>query len=517
MTHPWELDANAIGTIVTLSRDFKPLVHRRQVFPVTHEYVAGTMPVDTVPVGSHLEVRWRPARPGPGAEAEAAKLRWDDGRVGGWTPPDTGGYSAGPKVVTLQIPERFGGGTTTRYFMVDFAPDTWWAGPDPSLWPISNGERSVAVTDWSSFTTSPAWPPDGRGYFGPDSFRFLPSVRRPVRGDFSRRTFYEIYENRIYARTEGDTVHVNSWVVLVNGGYDKDSKYVPRVDPADPALPPGYAGDPVRYAVLNDQGLAGSPIGFRLVVPWKLTPYGMRALPAQTSMYPDYRPTSVFRAPHLAGYWSMVRAGKAYALARAEDSDGLLDNQITDPIGLADRVDAGGGTEAERAERRKILTFYVDKAPALVRSDPAFRPIEGQSVSCELSLDLIGTDPDAYSLRSGVPPPGGPSTQMPIRFRVTLYGKNLSGRDTSWTYLNATGTPDIGGPIAALSFRPGGATGNPFATGDLKVSIQVCDCDLCEDYPGSGRCVDGVDPATGAVAHPENVITIHYTRPAGCD
>jgi hypothetical protein len=61
---------------------------------------------------------------------------------------------------------------------------------------------------------------------------------------------------------------------------------------------------------------------------------------------------------------------------------------------------------------------------------------------------------------------------------------------------------------------------NPFATGPIRVSIQICDCSICEVTPGQGRCVDGIDPLTGEVPNrpgftAANVITVNYTRPAG--
>jgi hypothetical protein len=526
----------AIGTTVTLAADFSPVIHPDQVFYLTHEFVTGEPPQDTVPAFSRLIVK----SPGSDAAAGGGVSGSEQGpawgvSVGalasaGWATDASGRpvqqiLTPGVKVITVPLPGKKG--TTTRYFMVNFTPDTWWAGPDPSSWPrSSDGEnaRAVDVTDWSHFTTTPAWPPDGRGYFGPDSFRYLPSVRRPLGDDFQRGTFYEIYKNRIYARSEGDTVHMNSWVVLYNGGYDKDSKYMPRVDAADPALPPGFAADPIRYAVLNDLGLQGSPIGFRSVIPMRLTPAGMQSFPAQSGLYPIYEPASVFRAPRLAAYWPMFRAGKAYALARAEDSDGSLDRRILDAVALADRVDDGGGTAAEREERRKIITFYVDKAPALMRNSPDFRPLEGQNLpappgTCELTFSLIGMDLDPLGHEAiERPAPGGPSATSLIRFMFTLYGKNLAGRDTSWTYVGPGGSPYIvQGPRATVTFRPGGATGNPFASGDVKVSIQICDCVECEGLPGVGRCVEGIDdPVTGQVVNPQNVITVHYTRPAGC-
>jgi hypothetical protein len=518
----------AIGTTVTLAADFSPIIHPDQVFYLTHEFVPGEAPQDTVPAYSLLKAKFlsghsvAAARVSSRAEDPEGTVSPGGGATDGNGRPVSEVLTPGVKVITLTLPGKRG--TTTRYFMVNFTPDTWWAGPDPSSWPrSSDGEnaRAVDVTDWSHFTTTPAWPPDGRGYFGPDSFRYLPSVRRPPGDDFRRGTFYEIYKNRIYARSEGDTVHMNSWVVLCNGGYDKDSKYMPRVDAADPALPPGYASDPVRYAVLNDLGLQGSPIGFRSVIPMRLTPTGMRVQPARTGLYPIYEPASVFRAPWLAGYWRVFRAGKAYALASAEDSDGSLDGRTLDAIALADRVDGGGGTDAERQERRKIITFYVDKAPALVRENPAFRPLEGQNLpdppgTCELTFSLIGMDLDPFDPALPSPRPGGPTATSPMRFKFTLYGMNLAGRDTSWTYVGPGGDSYIKGPVASVGFRPGGATGNPFASGDMKVSIQICDCSECENLPGSGRCVEGIDPVTGQVVNPQNVITVHYTRPAGC-
>lgn len=490
------LDASAIGTIVTLDRRFEPVLRRNQVFPL-HEYVPGDALRDTVPAWSRLQIKWRPA-------------------LGTGGPPDTSILTPGLKTLTLQAPERSGGGEVTLRFMVNFNPDTWWAGPDPALWPRSTdgeGARAVDVTDWSRFTTTPAWPPDGRAYFGPDSFRYLPSARRPPGGDFSRCTFYEIYRNRIYARAEGDTVHMNSWVVLYNGGYDKDSKYVPRVDPADPALPADFTADPGRYPVLQDLGLMGSPIGFRSWIPMRITPNGIPMMPAQTSIYPVYEPASVFRAPHLAGYWRMPFAGKAYALARSVDSDGAVDAQVTDPIALADHVDIGGGTPAERLERRKVITFYVDKAPALVKG-LAFRPQEGQPIGTALwTFNLYGMDLDPVAEMGR---PGGPSPEQLIRFKVTLYGRSLAGGDTSWTWGAPDGSPYlVTGGSGSISFVPGGSmAANPFASGMILVSIQVCDCRYCETMPGQGRCVDGIDPATGLVVNAENVIRVVYTRPA---
>ena len=355
-----------VGPVVTLDRAFEPRLDRRADFYV---YSSGepAAAVDTVPAYSVLtQVRWKHVARGdddasnPGAGDSFDEVPVGPGRA---SRESTRVFAPGLQFLTLRAPERAGGGSVTVAFFVAFPPGAWWAGPDPELFPRSSDSdgRAVDVTDWRRFTTTPAWPPDGRGYFGPDSFHFVPSQRRPVRGDFERRTFYEIYGDRIYARSEGDTVHANAWVAFCHGGYDRDSRYAPTVDPADPALPAGFAGMPDRYRALIPQGLLGAPSGFRSVVITKLAD-GTLVRPSQTTTYPNFDPNSVFRNPQLLGYWPTRFPGKAYAVARAVDAQGLGASFSFDPVALADRVDAGGGTPSERLERREILTFYVRTA-----------------------------------------------------------------------------------------------------------------------------------------------------------
>jgi hypothetical protein len=270
-------------------------------------------------------------------------------------------FAPGIHLFQLQAPERAGGGLVTVFFAAGFAPGAWWAGPDPSRFPpSSDGDgRAVDVTDWSRFETRPAWPPDGRGFFGPDSFAFVPSRRRPVDDDFARRTFYEIFGDRIYARSEGDAVHQDSWVVLVNGGYDRDSPYEPAVSPLDPSLPPGFASSPDRYAVLIEQGLIGSPTAFSANVVTRL-PSGQLLIPAFSVPYPSFDPSSVFFAPRVFHYWRASVPGKAYAVAIAVDAHHQrLPASPAELVALTDLVDAGGGSPADRDRRRQVLTFHV--------------------------------------------------------------------------------------------------------------------------------------------------------------
>ena len=341
-----------VGDVVTLDRAYQPRVRHDVVFYVTPP-TPGATGMDTVPAFSVLkQIQWRPAaraiaRPGEPAPEPLAR---DTSRV----------FAPGIHEIVLDAPPRAGGGTVTVRFFVGFAPSTWWAGPDPARWPrSSDGDgRAVDVTDWVRFTTVPAWPPDGRRYFGPDSFRTLPSQRRPVGDDLDRRTFYEIYGDRIYARSEGDTVHLNSWIAFANGGFDRDSRYLPRVVAGDPALPPDFESSPALFPVLLPQGLVGSPIGFRAQLSTRL-PDGTVARSATGGTYPVFDPGSVFRLPQVSGYWRAVFPGKGYLLVRAVDADGIIDPAPADPVRLADLVDSGGGTEADRLLRRRILTFTV--------------------------------------------------------------------------------------------------------------------------------------------------------------
>lgn len=363
---PYIVRLKFIGPVVTLDAAYQPVLDRNAEFFV---YSTGVPPapgaaIDTVPAGSELkQVSWRSAKGGAQALSAAGEpevLEEPPVIVDAAAHGGAQTFPPGYNQLTLQAPARAGGGMVTVAFVVNFPPGAWWAGPDPALFPpASDGDgRAVDVTDWSRFTTTPAWPPDGRGYFGPDSFRFVPSQRLPVRGDLERRTFYEIFGDRIYARTEGDTVHQDSWVVFAHAGFDRDSRYAPRVDPTDPGLPAGFASRPDLYAVLIPQGLLGSPSAFRSAVTFKLDD-GSVVRPSVSPAYPDFDPLSVFRNPHVAGYARMFLPGKAYALVQPVDADGGAGRLGDSEVAIADRVDAGGGTPADRLARRQILTFFV--------------------------------------------------------------------------------------------------------------------------------------------------------------
>jgi hypothetical protein len=530
------------GTIVRLTPDGDPLPPELHQYPVT-DVSSRFAARDTVPANSQMDFRWHGEITQAGTYVAGYRYRLEepefvsgDSSVHAATyPKGTSPIAPGLKIFTLRALDQAGGGVdSTRRFIVNFDPDTWWAGPDPAAFTgPSDGEydsHSADITSWPTqnnpvFTTNPPLPPGST--FGPDSLSYRPSRRLPPNRDFTRPgTFYEIYHGRLYARTEGDTVHMNSTIVLWNGGYDKDSRYVIQADrdsagPTDPTLQgptdPAKPRNPLTGAVLDDAGQAGSPIGFRALIVPRLTPAGVVGVATQTWTYPVWSPSSVRRSPAMGGYRRMFQAGKFYALARAEDADGGLDQSVSDPVTLADHLPGS-------PLRRKVLVFYVDKAPALIR-DGLFLPSPGQSIdTAQWDFFLRGMDLDPYD------PTVEGTTSAVIRFKITLFGKNLDGRDTSWTYIeksanSTTGQPYIlRGTDVAVSFIPGGTmASNPFASGPILVSIQICDCKDCEDTPGAGRCVEGVEPAylgypsnpADHVVNPQNVITVNYTRPAG--
>ena len=352
------------GGVLTPKRDFKLL---------TDPSIPRTLARDSAAVNASLHFQWTVRLGIAGSFVRKYCWRLEESDFGCNEDPSlrsvtyAGPFSAGTKVFTLRVvDEAQGVCDSTRRFVLNYMPDTWFAGPDPQdphfvQTPDVNGDRhyvDLSGVDQMSWPGIPSNLTGPRPFFSglsPDSFKVLP-LDRP-----QRKTFWEYWNNRIYAHFENDTVHMNSWVVFYNGGYDKDSKYVPRVDPADPALPPDFAGNPGLYPLLEAQGHIGSPIGFRSRLSLKL-PDGSRVDFAQSGLYPIFDPASVFRLPQVAGYWRASFAGKFYAVARAQDSDGLLDPLLGSAIEIADRVDAGGGTPEERLYRRKILTFHVRPA-----------------------------------------------------------------------------------------------------------------------------------------------------------
>jgi len=408
--------------------------------------------------------------------------------------------SPGGKVFTLRAVDGAGGARdSTRRVWMNYAPDTWWSGPDlndPQLTQVRDQNGDIRYIDLSGLPVE-NWP--GISPMSADSVKVMPFDRA------KRHTFFEIWNHRLYAHAEGDTVHMNSWVAFFNGGYDKDSKYKVHVKPNDPFLT-----DPKRIPqiglenlpVLNPADENGSPVAFRSTVKIKTDPNGSASDFAQSFPYPIFDPASVFRSPRIAGYWPMFVSGKAYALARAEDGDGLYEYRVDDPRRWADAVDGGYGTYEENLYRDRILTFYVNKSPFFRYGEGGFRPdttgaghnvFSGHSLDLYLPADDVDpypADPSKRPTQIGVP---ANESDKVLRYKVTVFGTNTSGRDTSWIY-TPSGIPVAQGGSPYWYSFPSPPT-NPlslpsyFAVGPIRIRVELCDCVDCEHSNGEGRCI----------------------------
>jgi hypothetical protein len=387
---------------------------------------------------------------------------------------DTLSIISGKKTFRLRVVDGANGSRdVTRYFQSNFSPDTWFAGPDPGfagIWQTTAlGEKFVRLVNGKV----PAGGVPGT-LISNDSTQILPADRVP------HKTFLEVYGDTLFLRNEGDTVHLGSWVIIHNGGFDKDSPYTVKVADGIQLIQPSFPGG----AVLTPSKAAnGSPIGFRFNFLNFLTPVGPTAQSAQSQLYPFFDPNDVFNFQRIGAYQPMTSAGKEYVLIRSEDGDGARDNRVDD----ARRVYEFPRNAYEQSLKPLILTYNVDFPPVLDVNlptglpNPAFRP-SVTSVDTFTSriwdLNLPGSDRDPYVSGDRV---GGPSNTSTLRWRLTVTGKDTTGaplvyHDAIPSYLNQP----------AINFLVPCNLG----TGPAKLTVELCDCAICIDSnAGEGRCI----------------------------
>jgi hypothetical protein len=402
--------------------------------------------------------------------------------------------SPGRKLFTLRAVGQSGWrGESTRWFQMNFAPDSWFAGADPND-PLGGWSRQAPPYGgtYRDFGAS-AWDVAFTGVCGSmlsaDSAYQLPASRP------QRKTFFEAYNQRLWLRQERDTVHMNSWLIFPGGGFDRDSPYTVRSNMV-------ILGDSLRqYPVLTPAAPNGSPIGFRVRVQVK-DGSGRVSQPTETQTYPVVDPASSFDLRQINGYWGLTQtAGKAYAVVRAEDGNNMvderLDHQPGGAVGVADRVDRNMSSPEDRALRSKVLTFYVNHAPLLSRNRSDFYPRAGATLTRHVgtqgaqAFNLPATDDDWFDpgLRGGV---GGTPTkyQAILRWKLAIVGK-IAGCDTCDTCF-----------FEGLEFTH--AAGISFsippwiAAGDIIVRVRLCDCSQCDALPGGPHCpFRGLEPGPG--------------------
>ena len=283
---------------------------------------------------------------------------------------------------------------------------------------------------------------------------------------------------------------MNSIVVLWNGGYDKDSRYIPRADSTDPHLR-ASDGSLATGPVVEAAGRVGSPIGFRSLVATRLTPVGPQEPSGADLDLPGLRARVGLPFPAHGRLLAHVRRReRPMPWPAPRTPTAAWTTSVDGPGGAGRRRGQPGGTDAERALRRKVLVFYVDKAPALVRDpSPTFLPYEGQSIttscgtsSCVAWTSTRSTPPGESSGRRSHPEDDPPLQGHALRQepRGSRHLLDLSRADRPALH------PALGADVA-LSFVPGGTMAtNPFASGPIKVSIQICDCIDCETCAGAG-------------------------------
>jgi hypothetical protein len=222
--------------------------------------------------------------------------------------------------------------------------------------------------------------------------------------------------------------------------------------------------------------------------------YGQVSQPSESLTYPVWDPASFLHQPEINGYWALTSAGKAYAVLHAVDGDGAVDRSVDQrpggAVGIADRVDAGGGSAEDVALRDKVLTFFVNHAAVLLREQPAFFPTPGAVLPRTVGAAAAGRpstafrlpasdddwlDPTRFNAVGGTPISYGPI----LRWKIAILGKRTgTAEDTCYV------VPDEYTSAVPIQFTI------PvwLAAGPVTVRIRLCDCVQCDAQPRTASC-----------------------------
>jgi len=175
-------------------------------------------------------------------------------------------------------------------------------------------------------------------------------------------------------------------------------------------------------------------------------------------------------------------------LVHAQDGDGDRDRRVQDGRELVLKIENGTATPYEQSLRPLVLAFEVDKAPYFLTSNPNFRPGPQTTFTSNVwDLRLVANDDDPFQFSAQIPP-GGPSSFVVLRRRITIHGKSVVGDSIAYfdgrSYVNQENISILVPPA--------------FAPGPCTIEVELCDCDQCEDLPGQGRCVTSHFPVTYA-------------------
>ena len=495
--------ARATGTVFKLQPGGGVIALEGTYFIKDSFDVARPFPRDTVPASAELTFRWHGEATIPSTVVNGFRYKLDEPtfnivdstvKMAVYNTGIGGNVVApGTKKFTLRaVGESGWRGESTRYFQMNFAPDSWFSGPnvnDPVQgWQsFQDGKgRSYYYKDvnWANYSriTGSGYPGIPNTMLSPDSVQIMPSARP------ERRTFFEFYDNRIWAHAEFDTVNLNSWVLLPSGGYDADSPYLVKVGVTDPST---FPGGPV---LVPSNQPNGSPIGFRAKIT-TAKPDGGNVVPSESTTYPIFDLASSFDAELISFRGGMTSTGKCYAYVVSEDADGTVDRRLFKYGGaeaIVEHVDGGYGSPEEIAVRSKVLVFYVNHAPVVDSSTAGFIPrprttIHG--VNQTFNLICHDIDPIDDTKESTIGGPQTPPSQVLIKtVKLIQFGAPDSIVQTICT--------DFAGQNP--NFTPDAA----FQNGPMTVRVQLWDGRPNSSKNFSRRLVTVDIPVTYSVTAP---------------
>lgn len=390
-------------------------------------------PIDTIAVGSSVHFEWKGTDPDFGSFitgylyklTETEFVRVDSSVTsadyGTGFGPSPGPLPIGFNTFRVRAIDESGGTSQPdglRQFYVNYAPDTWFAGPDVSL----IGSHLMTDSLGTYFPSDPITdqPLDFPGNpFGADTLVTLPAQRLPMDGLASHGplTFLEgrtlLTRNlRWYVRQEGDTVAYTSHVVVRLGGFDKDSPY---------AVAGGTPNNP--NPVLRTGPQNGSPTSFVARLAYRTTT-GTVQTPF-TTPFPNVDVLDPFNNPVVLFRVERVEAvGTGFLQARAIDGNRTADTRIGDPLSTYE--------DLSPALQSKVLVFPINFRPGLAWVSPLPNDLLDPPNN-RITLVVRATDPDPDPLNSR--PPGsnnGYNTMFfAIRARLIAPGEVL-GPNEGW-------------------------------------------------------------------------------------
>lgn len=298
-----------------------------------------------------------------------------------------------------------------RRFVVNFSPDTWFAGPDPND-PVL--QPHLLRDEFGTYFE----PSDSIGGVMPfpgnpmtDTLDLLPAERPAMdglvdcrTGQTRPKTFVErrtLLNRKVrnYIMAEDDTVAFGSLIQERLGGFDRDSPYTIKGQAVGRVFESGPPN--------------GSPSTFRARVV-TLFPNGGSELPPPSTPFPNFDVLDPLRNEAVIYTLDQITTtGRGYMQVFAVDGDRSADQRTGDPIRDVAEWDANGNVL-----RSKILTFYTNFNPGLLVASPTAGSVVNP-VGNRFNVVVRVTDPDPDPTEA--PIPGSDFRAMFLAVRARIY------------------------------------------------------------------------------------------------